>query len=211
MKNHLRSIMLAAAIAVGLSNWAVSGVVLSFSPLTTSTTVPTTGTTKQIIIEASIAADVGTQDIRGYNLPVDISPPVDIGMPTGWSITTVNVINEIAGDPPFSFSTTPTQGDLFVQDATLFGSAVTLTTAPLPSFNFTLELTDQAQQGNYTVGIFNGATFAVVDGGGAGIAPAQIQSNTATITLTAVPEPATGSLTLLAVLGCSLCRRRRQA
>lgn len=209
MMHPLRITGLVLALSLGPAVLTRAGVVIDITPSTSTVFLPNAGATTQFTLEVSISADAGTQLFRGYGMPIDLGPSTpNTDPPVGWTVVSAVVINEIPGDPPFTFDLDPAEGDIFASDSNIFGSPVTLTTAPLRLFSFTVELNDQAVLGDYTASVFSGATFAVVNENGDAITPVFL--NSATIELANVPEPSSAGVCLLSLLGCSLLARRRR-
>lgn len=216
----MNSLIRLGCIALALFGCALqetqAGVVLSLSPSSQDVNLPSAGGTNSFSIEARIAADSGTQQVKGYSLPVDLGPPAGIGVPTGWKIVSVTPLFEIVtgvpptvefDDPPNH--TAPAEGDLRVRDQTFSAAVINLTTSPLALFRFTVEINDQAIAGNYTASYTNGPLFTLIDQTFNPIPESSIQRNSASITLQAVPEPnAMAALGFLGGLGIFQRRRR---
>jgi hypothetical protein len=178
-----------------------AGVVITFSPAVQQVTIPLSGTT-QIPITVRIAANAGTQEIAGYEIPVDVRPPIGSGLPSGWTIGSGTPIFTFPGSFGFFQSElTPAEGDLRVGDLTL-GDSVTLTVDPIDLFTFDLTVSSNAVPGQVSVGIFDGVLLSVanVDRGDINFQSLGI------INAVAVPEPFVTPL--LAIAGLALLRRR---
>lgn len=162
---------------------AKAGVVVTFEPSTSLIMIPTVGT-EQFSVEVRIAADTGTQAINGYEIPVDLSPPVGVGRPVGWQILSVTELTSFGSGFFDQDFITPSEGDLRVGDLTL-GVPLMFTTTPTALFSFVVSVDSTAQVGQYSISVFDGV---LLDLGGLPRGQVDI-SNFATINAVAVPEP----------------------
>jgi hypothetical protein len=201
-------------VCLCVSGKVQSAVVLSLTPATSNEFLPAAGNTTQVTVVANIATDVGTQNILAYELPVDLGPPTGKGLPTGWSVTAVTPLFNFPPAPGgrFNFDLNRAAVDIYAADLTSLTAPVpvTLTTTPLALYSFTVQLNDQALPGAFTASFAAGGNdFSLIDGNFAAIPSSSIIFNSATINLSAVPEPSSASLCLVPILFGLAFRRKR--
>jgi hypothetical protein len=196
---------------------ARAGFILSVVGPADPVAIPGVGT-NEFTVAVRLATDAGTQAIKGYTIPVDLRPPNNTGLPVGWTIDSVNQQFFGFTDPFPGFDKRGGSGDLPSQegDATasngnLFGPAVNFTTTPVTLFNLKVRIDPTAAAGDTIVAIFNSGTLLAINDATANPVPSgDLQFQSATITISAVPEP--GSLLFSAALGLGvLCRASRSA
>ncbi len=196
-------IILCAALTFSATTCAYAGVVLTFDPSVNELTVPQSGTTS-FTIAVRLNANVGTESVAGYDIPIDLAPATGRGLPDGWSISGFTKLTDFGsglffpGHDPLN----PDEGDFLVGDASL-GDPLPFNTDPTALFSFTVDVGPTAQAGTYTANIVDGTLLFIP-----GFARNQITLPTpATITVHAIPEPS-GLAVLLSAVGCVFYRRR---
>ncbi|MEZ6151418.1 MAG: hypothetical protein R3C09_14955 [Pirellulaceae bacterium] len=71
---------------IGLASPASAGLVLDIGPEMTIVAQPTAGTTTSVTLTAFLRADVGTESVENYSVPIDLSPPDRAGSPVGMTL-----------------------------------------------------------------------------------------------------------------------------
>ena len=199
----IRLIASLLAIVVATSN-AKADVVLSMTPEENDVVVSPGGKT-QLTIGVQLATTSGTQQIRGYTIPIDLFEPFGTDPPAGFEVVALTQRFDFQG-LPFRGDPDPQEGDLLAEDGNLSDS-FEFTTTPVTLFDFTVEISDSAAPGDYTAAVVSDRLFTINDGSGASIPESQITFQPATISVTAVPEP-TGVVALCGIATFAWLRRR---
>jgi hypothetical protein len=205
----IRPIIL-SLVVIGTSSHALAGLVISFTPSTTFVEVPP-NESASFTIDVQLAADAqaGTQSLTTYDIPIDIREPSGQGLPTGWTIVSVDEVLSLGGS--FNGSIIPDGGDLrAVGTVDLQApSPVDFTTNPQTLFRFTVEVASDGEVGEFSAHFFDGNILGFTDGEFDEISLEEVDfSDSATIHVLAVPEPAVG--VILGPLLCGLVWIRRR-
>ena len=203
---NLPSFLFAGLLFVASAIPGYAGIVLTIDGPSGDVQIPTTGTVN-LRYEVLVAADAGTQDTRGFTIPVDITPPSGKGVPTGVTITNILETNSPYGELPSGTNEDiGDSGDFSFTDGNFVG-LVTLTTANISLFEFTLSIDSTATEGSsFDISLPSNNLFSYTDGNDAEIPttfPSAIRVN-----LVAVPEPSATAL-LLGTACFGLLRRKR--
>ena len=203
MLRFVRTMLLAASIASSSVLSAQAGVVISFAQAISEVEIPTSGSSS-FTVEVRMRTDVGTAAITGYDIPIDLAAPEGKGLPLGWSVSGFTKLLDFGSDAffPGPLALTPDQGDILVGDVSLGGS-VEFGTDPLSLFSFTIDVTPEAQPGQFTATVLSGS---LLDIGGVAKSDVTIE-NSALFQATSVPEPS--GLILLVAASPLFFRRRR--
>lgn len=207
--------MLAALLGLVLANSSEAGFILSVTAPSSPIAIPTAGTT-DFTVAVRLAADSGAQAVRGYTIPVDLRPPTGSGLPTGWTIVSVNqrffgFTDAFPGfDKRGGVGDLPSQeGDASASNGNLISGPVNFTTTPVTLFDLTVRIDPTAAPGNYVAEVFSSGTLLEInDATGTPVPRANLQFQSASIELSAVPEP-TGML-FCAGAGLALARLVRR-
>ncbi|MCA9161107.1 MAG: hypothetical protein KDA72_22405, partial [Planctomycetales bacterium] len=150
MSRLLSLIILCAAISLCATTSLSAGVVLTFDPSVKELTLPQSGTTS-FTIAVRLNAEVGTESVSGYDIPIDLAPVVGRGLPDGWSISGFTKLTDFGSTFifPGPNALNPDEGDFLVGDASL-GDSLDFNTAPTALFSFTIDVASTAQPGSYT-------------------------------------------------------------
>lgn len=188
---------------------AHAGIVISLVGPSGDVEVPSSGIV-DLQYEVFVAADAGTQDTKGYTIPVDITPPDGQGLPQGISTTNIRETNSpYLQLPSGSNDAIGSAGDFSFTDGNFVG-AVTLDTNAVSLFEFTLSIDNTAVPGSsFEVSIPSNNLFSYTDGNDNEIAP--ILPSSLRVNPVAVPEP--GSVALFLVVAvfftrCTMSRHR---
>ncbi len=207
MSRLLSIIILCVSVSLSATSSACAGVVLTFDPSVNELTLPQSGTTS-FTIAVRLNAEVGTESVSGYDIPIDLAPAGGPGLPDGWSISGFTKLTDFgSGDLFFDpiAPPTPEEGDFLKGDASL-GDPLDFGTNPTALFSFTIDVASTAQPGTYSASIVDGELLNIP-----GFSRNQITlPNPVTITVSAVPEPS-GLAVLLSAIGCLFYRRRTAA
>lgn len=177
----------------GLATPASASLVLSIGPTFTSVAQPTAGTTRGITMTVFMRAQTGTEDVVGYSLPIDLSPPTGKGLPLGMTITGATA-RTIFGGPQFKAVLNPGEGDLLATAGFPGEPAVPFDTNFSPLFDFNILIDDTVATGDYSLDFVQGVLLSLDPNLTATFSPPAV------IRVVAVPEPSTlGVLGLLAV------------
>ena len=196
----MRSLSLAATLVstmvvllCGFVTPASASLVLSVGPAFTSIAQPAVGATQEITMTVFLRAQAGTEDVVGYSLPVDLSPPAGKGLPLGMTITGATA-RTIFGGPQFKFNLNPGEGDLLATAGFPGEPAVPFDTNFKPLFDFNILVDDTVATGDYSLDFVQGVLLSLDPNLTASF------SAPAIIRVVAVPEPSVlGILGLLAV------------
>ena len=187
-----------------------AGIVLSFLPATTNVNF-TVNPTESFTIGVQLAADVGTQNIQGYSIPIDFRNPIGKGLPTGWNVLSVTPVANFSGGILFTGSTNPAEGDAYGSDTRTAGP-LSFTTTPVTLFDVTVQISRAtATNADFTASFLTtGSLFAINDGIGTTLPANQINATgTALIRVTGVPEPSSLALLIASCIGaCAFLVKR---
>ncbi len=152
------------------------------------------GTTLSVHVTAQ--SDTVTQQISGFDLKFDVSPPTGVGLPNGFSFAAPFITNPIFATAPGGvFSLPPTDRDIYVNgDHGTGGPFAAVQTTPTRLFSMNFLLSESMAAQVVTISFAPGErAFGVYDEGAKEISLTGL--NSASIQVQAVPEAS--ALTLL--------------
>lgn len=197
------------AFFMGLVTPASADLMLTIGPKTTPVTQPTAGTTTLVTLTAYLAANVGTESVESYAVPIDLSPPAGVGSPVGMRLTGATartIFTDGAFADSISSGKPSGEGDILVSVTGLAGppTPVDFGTLPTALFDFTISIDSTVALGDYSADVVRGVLLGFDPG-----LTGKVQFGTpAIIRVVAVPEPTTLGILGLVVVPFVLRRQR---
>ena len=147
-------------------------------------------------VHVTAQSDTVVQQVSGFDLKFDVSPPAGVGLPNGFSFATPFITNPIFAAAPGSVASLPPTGrDIYVNgDSGTLGPLATVQTTPTRLFSMNFNLSESMTPQVITIGFApDDRAFGVYDAEAKGVSISGFTS--ASIQVQAVPE--TTSLLLI--------------